>query len=110
MISIVRVSHYSEDLLVRLSFTYDFFQNSVRETYETLLTEIADLEKRHASIVEMRMNDPISACLSGNSSSSDRSFGVNSPGTEGVLLHLCTHLMLYIQARIQLIALYPFPI
>ena len=73
------------------------------------MTDLADLEKRHAPLIDMKYDTVINNLTQQNyySTGGDISPGASSPGTEGVLLHLCTHLILYIQARIQLIALYP---
>ncbi|MPC52360.1 UPF0536 protein C12orf66 [Portunus trituberculatus] len=88
-----------EKLYMNLSFlTAKGFlrkESSVRASYESLNLELNDLGYERRRCMGANGNPPTSG--SGN---------LGSPGCDGILRHLCSHLVLFIKARLQMITLY----
>ncbi|XP_071538385.1 KICSTOR subunit 2-like isoform X2 [Panulirus ornatus] len=89
----------AEKLYMNLSFlTPKGFlrkESSVRASYESLNAELSELGLEKKSFVN-----------SNGSSSVNGPASPGSPGCDGILRHLCSHLVLYIKARLQMIAFY----
>lgn len=89
----------TEKLYMNLSFlTAKGFlrkESSVRASYESLNTELTELSLERRKV----MNNNGNASTGGLTSP-------GSPGCDGILRHLCLHLVLFIKARLQMIAFY----
>ncbi|CAL4063392.1 unnamed protein product [Meganyctiphanes norvegica] len=84
----------AEKLYMNLDFltTKGFLrkESSVRATFESLLSDLSDVEKKRMVLIS-----PMTS-----------TGALGSPSSDGVLLHLCSHLALYVQARIHMIGFY----
>ncbi|KAK3855311.1 hypothetical protein Pcinc_038276 [Petrolisthes cinctipes] len=98
-----------EKLYMNLSFlTAKGFlrkESSVRASYEALNTEIGDMgAERRRPAPNCGNNNNNNNNNSNNNNSSSSSPG--SVANDGILRHLCSHLVLFIKARLQMIAFY----
>lgn len=88
-----------EKLYMNLSFlTAKGFlrkESSVRASYESLNLELNDLGYERRRCMGTNGNPPTSG-----------SGTLGSPGCDGILRHLCSHLVLFIKARLQMISFY----
>lgn len=103
-------------------------QSSVRANFESLSIEFGELEKRNFETSNIRGSNArcSNAKTSNGNNAGNETANPGSPGSpgslgnpgnlgnpgspvsDGLLEHICSHLVLFTKARLQMIALYPF--